>query len=376
MASQENLDFEALLAPVEGDNPAGENLRDDASPTSVYYQIKDARSAARAAERNMEMDDEPSGFLDEWRSILELSPDVIATRSKDLEIASWLTEAMLRAYGFAGLRDGFRLIHGMVENFWDDLYPLEDEDGLETKIAPLTGLNGDGGDGTLIQPIRKVQITEGSSDEPYAYWQYEQAGELAKVVDEEKRQARIDAGALTLEQMTLSVSETPTPFFRELLDDLQGALDEFAKLNALLDEKCGMDGPPTSNIRNLLQTILDEVSFLAKDKLAVDAPAAESAEAEGGGGAAAAAAAGGAAGPAVPGAINSREDAFNTLLKVADYFRKTEPHSTMSYTLEEMVRRARMPLSDLLVELIPDEEARRGFLMRAGIAPPPPDDGY
>ena len=374
MASQDNLDFEALLVPIEGDNAAGENLRDDASPTSVYYQIKDARSAARAAERNMEMDEEQSGFLDEWRSILELSPDVIATRSKDLEIASWLTEALLRAHGFSGLRDGFRLIHGMVENFWDDLYPLEDEDGVETKVAPLTGLNGDGGDGTLIQPIRKVLITQGASDEPYAYWQYEQAGELAKVADEEKRQARIDAGALTMDQMTRAVAETPAPFYSELVDDLKASLEEFAKLNALLDEKCGMDSPPASNIRNLLQTVLDEVGFLAKDKLIVDAPAAaEGDEAAGdtasGGGAAA-------AGPAVPGAISNREDAFNTLLKVADYFRKTEPHSTMSYTLEELVRRARMPLSDLLVELIPDDEARRGFLMRAGIAPPPVDDGY
>lgn len=373
MASQENLDFEAMLAPIEGESPAGENLRDDASPTSVYYQIKDARSAARAAERSMEMDDEASGFLDEWRSILELSPDVIASRSKDLEIASWLTEALLRAHGFSGLRDGFRLMQGLVENFWEGLYPLEDEDGVETKVAPLTGLNGDGGDGTLIQPIRKIVITQGSSDVPYAFWQYEQAGELAKVADEEKRQARIAAGALTMEQMTRAVAETPSAFYSELVADLKACIEEYSKLSALLDDKCGADAPPTSNIRNLLQAILDEVSYLAKDKLISDMPAEDDAAAADAG-----AGTGGApgAGPVVSGAIASREDAFNTMLKVAEFFRRTEPHSTLSYSLEEMVRRARMPLSDLLVELIPDDEARRGFLMRAGIAPPPVDDGY
>jgi type VI secretion system protein ImpA len=372
MTSQDILDFEALLVPIEGENVAGENLRDDASPTSVYYQIKDARSAARAAERNMEMDDEPSGFLDEWRSILELSPDVIATRSKDLEIAAWLTEGLLRAHGFGGLRNGFRLLHGLVENFWDDLYPLEDEDGLETKVAPLTGLNGDGGDGTLIQPMRKVAITQGNSAEPYAFWQYEQAGELAKVADEDKRQARIDAGALTMDQMTRAVAETPAAFYSQLVADLDGCLEEFAKLNAVLDEKCGQDSPPASNIRNLLQGILDEVRFLAKDKLIVDVPATE----EGSPGEGSGASAGAGAVSVAAGAISGREDAFNTLLRVAEFFRRTEPHSTLSYTLEEMVRRARMPLSDLLVELIPDDEARRGFLMRAGISPPPADDGY
>ena len=68
------------------------------------------------------------------------------------------TKALLRTAGLAGLRDGFRLIREMTEGFWDGLYPVEDEDGVETKVAPLTGLNGEGADGTLIQPLRKIEI--------------------------------------------------------------------------------------------------------------------------------------------------------------------------------------------------------------------------
>jgi len=52
MASPDILDFEVLLQPISDENPGGENLREDISPTSVYYQIKDARAAARAAERS------------------------------------------------------------------------------------------------------------------------------------------------------------------------------------------------------------------------------------------------------------------------------------------------------------------------------------
>ena len=51
MASPSTLDIEQLLAPIEGDKPAGVDLREDVSPTSDYYQVKDARSAVRAAER-------------------------------------------------------------------------------------------------------------------------------------------------------------------------------------------------------------------------------------------------------------------------------------------------------------------------------------
>ena len=85
-----------------------------------------------------------------------------------------------------------------------------------------------------------------------------------------------------------------------------------------------------------------------------------------GGGAApvATAAAGGAAGP-----IRTREDALRELGRIADFFRATEPHSPLAYTLEEAVRRGRMTLPELLAEIIPDEEARFGMLSRLGIRP-------
>lgn len=72
----------------------------------------------------------------------------------------------------------------------------------------------------------------------------------------------------------------------------------------------------------------------------------------------------------VEGQIRTREDAFRTLQKVAEFFRQTEPHSPISYTLEDVVRRGRMPLPALLAELMPDQEARRTFLVAAGIKPP------
>jgi type VI secretion system protein ImpA len=368
MASPSTLDIEQLLAPIEGDNPAGVDIREDVSPTSDYYKVKDARSAARAAERNLEADDEPSGALpEEWRTILQTAPDLIQSKSKDLELASWLIEALLRAHGFAGLRDGFRLAAGMVENFWDNLYPLEDEDGVETKVAPISGLNGEGADGTLIQPIRKVLITDGSSFGPFAAWHYDQALEVAKITDDAKRQQRIDAGNVSMGDFEKSVAETPGSYYVTLIADLEECLEAFDTLCGQLDEKCGSDSPPASNIRNALRTVLDTVKFVSRDLIAVDAPE-EAVEGEGapaaGNGAAAPAAAGGAAGP-----IASREDAFRQLTKVADYFRRTEPHSPISYTLDDLVRRGRLSLPELLAELIKDQSTRNDFLARAGIQP-------
>src|SRR5262245_60195763 len=70
------------------------------------------------------------------------------------------------------------------------------------------------------------------------------------------------------------------------------------------------------------------------------------------------------------GDLGSREEAFATLLRVAEFFRRSEPHSPVSYTLEELVRRGRMSLPDLLSELINDPTQRRNYYVVAGMKPP------
>jgi type VI secretion system protein ImpA len=373
MASPSVLDIEALLAPIEGDNPAGVDLRQDPSPQSSYYKVKDARTAARAAERGAELEEETGGLLPEWRTILELAPKVITEQAKDLEIAAWLVEALLRAHGFAGLRDGFKLMRGLVDGFWDGLYPLPDEDGVPTRVAPVAGLNGEGADGTLIQPLRKVHLTEAHEPGPFAFWQYEQASELLKLGDATRVQARIAAGAVTMEDFEASVRQSSPGFYVALLADLQAALEEWTQLSAALDAKAGSDSPPTSTVRNTLQAILECVRSVARDRIPVEeAMAAEEAAAE-------AADEGGAAPSgrrvAAPGAIETREDALRTMLRVAEFFRKFEPQSPVSYVIEDAVRRARMPLPELVAELIPDAEARRLFFLTAGIRPPAEEGG-
>src|SRR6516164_4991146 len=172
MASAAVLDLAKLVAPIPGQKPTGVDLREESSLNSAYYAIKDARNAARAAERQLVGDGEEPTSPPDWRPVLEHGMTVLAGQSKDLEIAAYVIEALVRLHGFAGLRDGFRLARGLVENYWDGLYPQPDEDGLVTRVAPLTGLNGDDAEGTLIQPIAKVPLTGGSSVGPFTQAHY------------------------------------------------------------------------------------------------------------------------------------------------------------------------------------------------------------
>src|SRR5947209_4128077 len=167
MASDQIIDLAKLCIPLQGDQPVGVDPRSDTSPRSPYYALKDARNGARATERRIMADGGDTAPPD-WRPVKELSVKILAEQAKDLEITAYLIEALVRLHSFAGLRDGFSLARQLVEQFWDNIYPLPDEDGLETRLAPMTGLNGADGEGTLINPIARVRLTEGASGRPYA----------------------------------------------------------------------------------------------------------------------------------------------------------------------------------------------------------------
>jgi type VI secretion system protein ImpA len=367
MGSPAVLDLDALEGPVSEELPAGANLREDISPGSTYYRIKDARQAARAAERAAVLDEEKEDAgLAEWRPVLELAPQALASQTKDLEILAWLIEALARSSGFAGLRDGFRVARTWVERYWGALHPMPDEDGLVTTMAPFAGLNGEGADGTLIIPIKKIPITADTPAGQFAWWHYTQARDIARIEDDEKRAQREAASPVTMERFETALRTSQPQFLVDLLDDIQQSLAEFDALCAALTERCGADAPPSSNIKNAIEAVLDTVRFVAKDLLPASTAAGDPAPASGDGAAPAPAAA--AAAPAASaGTLETREDAFETLRKVAEYFRRSEPHSPVSYLLEQAVRWGRMPLPDLLEELVRDDGARSSIFQLTGI---------
>ena len=84
-----------------------------------------------------------------------------------------------------------RLMAGLAEQYWDGLFPLPDDYGMETRVAPVTGLNGRDGNGSLIQPLYMLALFNRPDGAPVAYYQYRQSEQLS-TLDAERRQQRID----------------------------------------------------------------------------------------------------------------------------------------------------------------------------------------
>jgi type VI secretion system protein ImpA len=212
------LDLEALAAPVPGPRPGGEDLRLDFTSGADFQRLRDLRARVRAQERAADAADDDTRPIAEWREIVALGSDLLTGRSKDLEVAAVMVEGLARLHGYAGLRDGFSLIHALADKYWDELFPEPDEDGVATKVRPITGLNGEGGEGTLIQPLRRIPLIRGQQRH-YALWQIIQAGEIASL-EPSQRQQRLDAGAADLEAIRTAAQDMAAAAVQTLLADI------------------------------------------------------------------------------------------------------------------------------------------------------------
>ena len=351
MGSPEFLDFDSLLQPISDDNPTGDSFR--AIDGMAYQDLRKLRDESRKNENRLvfadgaDADHQPEWAADpEWKEVFDRCVTGLRETSKDLQLTAWLIEAAIRLEGFRGLRDGLRLVRLLCERYWDDLNPMPDEDGMETRVAPLAGLNGEDTDGPLIAAIRNVEITNSNTFEPGTVWQME---------SNEHR-----------DEVLRAVADSTPEFLRTVLEDIEESQDEFRQLEAFLDANCGEDSsgyplaPPASRIREALENSRMIVAGFGSESEA--APEETDEEPTTGGG------------TASNTAIASRAQAFKNLAEIARYFRTAEPHSPVSYALEQIVSWGKMSLPDLLTQLIRDSSAREELFRQVGIPEPQDDD--
>jgi len=272
---------------------------------------------------------------------------------------------LLRLQGFAGLRDGCRVIEGLVRLFWEHVHPQPDDDGLSARVAPIAGLNGEGGEGVLIAPIRLVPLVTSDAG-TFAFWHYERAAKAERITPAAVKEAAIADAGFSLATIETALQSMQPTAAGALLEDLAGARDAAAAVAEALEEAAGPEAPSTDQIVAILDEVIDVLCGLGFEggaDVEPDAGARGSAttdEPSRGAGCSAASARGEAR-------WASREEAIAEILAIARYLRSVEPHSPISYTLQEVVRRANLSLIELLPELVPDRHARRQFLTAAGI---------
>jgi type VI secretion system protein ImpA len=313
---------EDLLQPISGANPAGVTLRYD----PMYDKIKEARRE----EEDVDQGDwkRPRKVAD-WPLVIKLASDALATRSKDLWIAAWLTEALLKQEGLGGgLRAGLGLLQGLLETFWDHLYPELEDGDAELRAAPLNWVGR-----YLDAGVKTMAVTKAGHDH-LKYKESRAVGSEADAKGDEKKQAAraaaISDHKLTAEEFDKAFDATPKPWYKQLVRDLDGCLQAVQGLDEVGRQKFGDAAPSYGTLVQALEEVQDVARQLLEKKLQMDPDPLDAVPAEGPGSAAAGAArAGGALAPEP----TSVEDAAARIASAARFLRHLDPRNPAPYLM-------------------------------------------
>jgi type VI secretion system protein ImpA len=315
-----------LLTPIPGANPGGVEIRYE----PVYGKIKEAR---REEEDIPQGDWQTERKVADWPLVVKLASETLEKKSKDLQIAAWLTEAKLRREGFAGLRESLDLIDGLLDQFWEHVYPPIEDGDAEIRAAPLEWLAS-----RLDAAVKSVPLNRaGHSLQKFKEsrtvpTELEASSDSSKL---EVRQAAIADRKLTPEEFDRAFELTPKPWYKGLVADIEAATASLARLDTRSQERFGSVAPSYSPLQTAIADVERQARQLLKRKLELDPDPVDAAAVMAGSDAPETSS--GSAASDAPKAVaaepTSRDDAAQRIIGAARYLRQNEPSNPASYLL-------------------------------------------
>lgn len=346
------IDFEMLLQPISEENPSGISLRYEGD----YDEIAETRRADKdLALGKWEMELKVADFP----KVVELADYALKTKTKDLQIAVWFSEALTALHGFAGLRDALKLLAGLQENFWETLFPEIDEGDMEARANALDWI-----DMQAELLIKKIPLTvEGLN---FLNWEESKLFDIPENVDtldyeDQERYKELRTQAETENRVTGAMwrkakSATKRAFCEELYFAIVECKTEYQNLTRVVEENFDRNqAPAIRGMRDALEQTESAVKRLLDDKRQEEPNEETETEFSEAGAETEEnmATTGGVL--VAKGAIQNRKDALKRLGEIAEFFHKTEPHSPVAHLVNRAVKWGNMSLENWLQDVIKDE---------------------
>jgi type VI secretion system protein ImpA len=364
------FDLSPWLAPLDGANPSGENLRND----HRFHELE------RLMERRVEVvrDDRnaPVGqtvLPVDWAEVLRRA-EALRSQGRDLRLLVIVARALANERGLAGLSDGLTLIARTFDTHWDTMHP-DLREGLPPREAALRrsnalaqleneqdGLLGDLAAATFLAPRGLGAVTgrdlERGMLDARAVLAEAPGGlsetERAKLAgDQDQLVSRVRAACLAAAGAEDSAAE-----FAALRAEAAAAAAALATMEAAFGARIG-GGEATPRLGRFLSRM---VATLSRER-AAPASLAGPGEVER---APTATPSAPQAAVAIPDRIGSREEAIRCLDLVITFYDRTEPASPIPHLLRRVRRMAPMDFLQLMEELAP--AGLKEFKLVAGVA--------
>lgn len=333
------LSIDQLLNPINDASPCGEDL-------SFSRELDEIAEAQRADDPTLDQGEWVTALKEsDWGLVVKRCTDLLETRSKDLRLAVWLAEAAAKTGGFRDLGDGYRVVAGLCDRYWDGLYPVAEDGDQERRVGNLSWLLK-----RSVPLVREIPLTEGKGS-AYSAADFEAAQRRAAAAAKIAAEGGKPDEGVKLSVLEAAKKKSSRGFYEKLLGDARYCLESLVAMEAAVDARLGADGPGFSTAKLALESVLATVERYA----------GEAGVAKGDGSAPAQMEDGVATGQtevnepgALAGPIQTRAQALNQLRLVADFFRRTEPHSPVAYLADKAARWGDTSLHDWLRMVIKD----------------------
>lgn len=342
------LDLDVLLTAISDESPSGESLR--------YSGLYDELNEARREDDPITQGEWTSDLkVADHRKVIDLAVDALTTKTKDLQIASWLTDSLIKVHGWAGFRDALKLMSGLEYWFWDTLHPEIDEGDMEGRANAVSWI-----DTQCAISIKKIPIIQGLG---YTDWEdakkfdfpediesldTEQGDKVRDLMAQAKRENRT-----TADVWKKARAQTRRQFVEEVNFAIGECWEALRELDRINEEKFDRNQTPgLGAIMKALSSVEEQAKKLLAEKRAEE-PTEEELANPGGDETGEAGEGGGTGGRS--GGVSGRADALRKLAEIASYFQRTEPHSPVAYLVQRAVKWGNMPLDTWLQDVIKDE---------------------
>lgn len=325
-----NFALDELLAPIEGDAPTGPDLEYDADFLALE------RAATPKDERVMGNEVKAAEEPD-WDAVATLGTALLH-RSKDLRVAVHLATAWLRRYGMPGWAAGMELTRGLLENFWDGLFPQLD---AEDNNDPTARVNAILAIATMKGSLGFFQTTPFVQSPRLGRYSLR---DLRIAAGEQKPSEGATAPSITeIEACCMDCAEADLDAVSAAIDK---ALEHVRAIDQLFNEKVGANGP---DLKPLLVDVQELKKFVDPQVAKRHPEIVAEGEVEGGG----ATGEGGGGTAATSGRINGPQDVVRRIDEICDYYARAEPSSPVPLLLRRAQRLVGLSFADLMKDLAP-----------------------
>ncbi len=346
------IDIEALLSEIATDTPCGEDLEYDPALAALD-------SLAQETPERQYGDTIIPAEPPDWREIKKAAL-ALFDRTKDLRIAVTLARALLHTDGLPGFANGLEVVGGLLERYWEGLYPLLDPDDDNDPALRVNTVVALCDQDATLRGLRETPLTHSRALGRFSLRDIQVAkGSLTPITTAEQEEwpteAKIDGAFLDSDLETLQAAAAA----------VAAAIERTRGIETLLTDLIGVSQAPDLSalsrmLKDIQQVLVEQLRRRGAD-LAAATPDALSEEG-------AAASPAGAGQRLVVGEIGSREEAIRLLDKISEYFERHEPSSPVPFLLKRAKKLVTKDFMAILNDLAPGgaEQAILIFGLQSG----------